>query len=81
MEVRVLFSFLNDEPGAEIGKLYVTNSVFSNGIGGLCAVMLHLFLPSVKPLPRIIGSIEVRRFLEPTFAESPPSLCNNPSGP
>jgi hypothetical protein len=30
------------------GKLYVTNSVFSNGIGRLCVVILHLFFPSVK---------------------------------
>ena len=30
------------------GKLYVTNSVFSNGIGGLCVVILQVFFPSVK---------------------------------
>ncbi len=34
--------------GADCKKLYVTNSVFSNGIGGLCAVILHVFFYSVK---------------------------------
>jgi hypothetical protein len=34
--------------GAYSGKLYVTKSVLSNGIGRLCTVNLHLFFPSVK---------------------------------
>jgi hypothetical protein len=62
-----------------IGKLYVTNSDFSSDIGRLCVIILHLFFPSVKPLPTITESIELRFFLENPFAESPPSLCNNPS--
>jgi hypothetical protein len=33
---------------AGFGKLYVTNSAFSNGIERLCVIILHLFFPSVK---------------------------------
>ena len=37
--------------------------------------------PSLKGIYLLLSeSIEVRCPLEPTFAESPPSLCNNPSG-
>ena len=49
-ESRILISFpyRSLQAGADIGKLYVTNSAFSNGIGGLCVVILHLFFHSVK---------------------------------
>jgi hypothetical protein len=73
-----IFRFLNSIAGESSGKLYVTNSDFSSDIGRLCVIILHLFFPSVKPLPVITESIELRFFLENPFAESPPSLCNNP---
>ena len=75
----IFLPYRNFFENADLGKLYVTNSVFSSDIGRLCVIILHLFFPSVKPLPTITESIELRFFLENPFAESPPSLCNNPS--
>ena len=44
--MQISTGYLQFGQSAGIGKLYVTNSVFSNGIGGLCAVILHVFLLS-----------------------------------
>jgi hypothetical protein len=44
------FLFLNSIAGEGSGKLYVTNSGFSNGIRRLYVIILHPFFPSVKLL-------------------------------
>ena len=79
LPMQISTRYLQFGQSAGIGKLYVTNSDFSSDIGRLCVIILHLFFPSVKPLPTITESIEFRFFLENPFAESPPLLCNNPS--
>jgi hypothetical protein len=59
-------------PGAGFGfgKLYVTNSDFSNGIGRLCIIILRPFFPSVKFLmPNILSKVEMSCFLGSGFYE------------
>jgi hypothetical protein len=51
------------ETGVNVGKLYVTNSVFSNGIGRLCVVILHVFSPSVKFLLLNVNPVQNIFFL------------------
>src|SRR5512139_77405 len=71
------FHFLNSVASEDSGKLYVTNSVFSNGIGGLWSVILHVFFLSVKPFEQQLLN---RKKFDLPFVGSPPSLCNNLSG-
>jgi hypothetical protein len=54
--------YLNLLEGADSGKLYVTKSFLSNGIGRLCIVILHFF-PSVKFLLLNVNSIQNILFL------------------
>jgi hypothetical protein len=49
--------------GVDSGKLYVTKSVLSNGIGRLCIVILHLFFSSVKFLLLNVNPIHNILFL------------------
>ena len=44
LPMQISTRYLQFRQSAGIGKLYVTNSDFSNGIGRLCVIILHPFL-------------------------------------
>ena len=56
--MKVSTRYLQFMQSAGSGKLYVTNSDFSNGIGRLCVIILYPFFPSVKFLmPNILSKV------------------------
>jgi hypothetical protein len=70
LPMQISTRYLQFGQSAGIGKLYVTNSDFSNGIGRLCVIILHPFFPSVKFLmPNILSKVEMSCFLGSGFYE------------